>query len=159
MASATRRRACTRRHVRTGRSSLHIITFRFTPDGNFTRCTTILVHGRMDQGTAIGLAGEAARQQGREPWLTDVNTVPAPRATPALDALCRRHTAFASFVALLTATAGYRPTIRLDLAGRDGLTLAKAYDRTQAAWGDKRRAFVTGEIAQPSAKRGAHGRI
>lgn len=47
-------------------------------------------------------------------------------------------------LALLTAAAGYRPTIRLDLLGRDGLALALAYDRQQAAWGDPRRAFVTG---------------
>ncbi len=30
--------------------------------------------------------------------------------------------------------------------GHDGVVLAQAYDRAQAAWGDKRRAFVTGEI-------------
>ena len=157
MAWTTRRRARRHARARTGPLSPHIVTFRFAPEGHVTRCATILIRGRMDQGAAIRLAGEAARQQGREPWLTDINTVAAPRATPALDALCRQHTAFGSFLGLLTATAGYRPSIRLDIAGRGGLALAKAYDRQQAAWGDKRRAFVTGEIARTLATGAGHG--
>jgi hypothetical protein len=48
-------------------------------------------------------------------------------------------------VTLLTAARGYRPSIRLDLLARDSLVLALAYDLQQAAWGDPRRAFVTGE--------------
>ena len=157
MASTTRRRARRRTRARSGRLLLHIITFRFAPDGHVILFATILIRGRMDQSAAISLAGQAARQQGREPWLTDINTVPAPRATPALDALCRQHTAFGSFVALLTATPGYRPSIRLDIAGRGGLALAKAYDRQQAAWGDKRRAFVAGDLARTSATGAEHG--
>jgi len=76
--------------------------------------------------------------------------VPAPRPTRALDALTRRHTAFPGFVALLTAARGYRPSIRLDLLRQDGLVLAMAYDRQQAAWGDLRRAFVSGSLPAPA---------
>ena len=66
-------------------------------------------------------------------------------------------TAFSSFIALLTAAAGYRPTIRLDLMGHDGLALARAYDRWQARWGDPRRAFVTGDLP-PRRARGVASR-
>jgi hypothetical protein len=107
----------------------------------------------MDQTAAIGLAGVEAAGRGREPWIIDIRTVPAPRVTPALDTICRRHTAAADFVQLLTAPAGYRPSIRLDLMGREGLRLAAAYDRAQAKWGDKRRAFVTGEVPKPTPRR------
>lgn len=68
-----------------------------------------------------------------------------------LNALCRRLTAFRSFRALLTAEADYRPSIRLDLFGRDGAVLAKAYNRAQADRGDPRRAFVTGKLPARSA--------
>jgi hypothetical protein len=85
----------------------------------------------------------------------DIRTVPAPRATPLLDVLCRAHTAFPSFLALLTAPAGYRPSIRLDLTGRDGLQLARAYDRAQARWGDERRVSVTGDLPRRLAGAGA----
>ncbi len=74
----------------------------------------------MDQTAAIGLAGAEAAIRGREPWIIDIRTVPAPRLTPALDAICRRHAAAADFVQLLTAPAGYRPSIRLDLKGGKG---------------------------------------
>ena len=74
--------------------------------------------------------------------LTDIRSVPAVRATPYLDTLCRRHTAFPSFLALLTAAGGYRPSIRLDLTGPEGGTLARAYDAWQTRWGDPRRAYV-----------------
>ena len=70
-----------------------------------------------------------------------------------MDALARKLTAFPTFVALLTTAAGYRPSLRLDLLGRDGLALARAYDRTQAAWGDPRRAFVTGRVRRQAAIR------
>lgn len=84
----------------------------------------------------------------------DIRTVPAPRATPVLDAICRRHTGFASFLDLLTAPAGYRPSLRLDLIGREGAMPARAYDQVQARWGDQRRAFVSGKIApRPAAAR------
>lgn len=79
---------------------------------------------------------------------------------PALDALVRRCTAFPDMLALLTAAAGYLPSIRLDLLRRDGLLLARAYDRQQARWGDPRRACVSGQVprqqrAQPSSLGGA----
>ena len=152
-AASRRRRPQRRRRAQTGPLSLHIATFRFAHEGHVQRMTTVLIRGRMSQSAAISLAGNEAQGRGREPWLTDIRTVAAPRATPALDAICQRHTAFRSFVELLTATAGYRLSIRLDLMGREGLLLAKAYDRKQAAWGDKRRAFVSGDLPQP----GRHG--
>ena len=62
MASTARRRARRRTRARSGRFSLHIVTFRFAPDGHVTRFATILIRGRMDQGAAIGLAGKAAGQ-------------------------------------------------------------------------------------------------
>lgn len=150
MTAASRRRRPRRGRAQSGPLSLHIVTFRFAQEGYVQRTTTVLVRGRMSQSVAISLAGNEAQGQGREPWLTDIRTVAAPRATPALDAICQRHTAFQSLVELLTATAGYRPSIRLDLMGREGLLLAKAYDRRQTAWGDKRRAFVSGDMPQQS---------
>ena len=140
-----RRRKRTRAVVDSRRLSLHIFSFRFAPENGHSRFGTVLVRGRMDQVNAMDEAHAVARGQGREPWLLDINSVPALRATPALDMLCRRHTSFRSFLELLTAPAGYRPSIRLDLLGRDGAALARAYDRTQAKWGDTRRAFVTGQ--------------
>lgn len=125
---------------------LHVFAFRFAREGFHTPHTTVLVRGRMGHVAAIGLAHDEARRRGRNPACRDVMTVPAPRPTPALDALARRCTQFPTMLALLTAAAGYRPTIRLDLLGRDGLALALAYDRQQARWGNPRRAFVTGEL-------------
>lgn len=145
-AALRRRRLRARRRTQNGPLSLHIVTFRFAREGKFEHMATVLIRGRMDQNAAIGLAGAEARGPGREPWLTDIRTVPAPRPTPTLDGICRQHTASHSFVELLTAPADYRPSIRLDLIGHDGVVLARAYDRMQAALGDKRRAFVTGEI-------------
>lgn len=153
MPSAACRRGRRRRRRYTGPTLLHIFTFAFAREGLHQRLATILVRGRMDQTAAIGLAGAEAASRGREPWIIDIRTVPAPRLTPALDAICRRHTAAADFVQLLTAPAGYRPSIRLDLMGREGLRLAAAYDRAQAKWGDKRRAFVTGEVPKPTQRR------
>ncbi len=125
---------------------LYIAEFRFAKEGVNTRYATVLVRGRMGQVDAMDPAYDEARRRGREPSLTDISTVPAPRPMPALDALARRCTAFPTMLALLTAAAGYRPSIRLDLQGREGLLLARAYDRQQARWGDTRRAFVTGEL-------------
>ena len=139
-----------RRHpqnrARTGPMRLHIVSFRFAAEGPLRRMTTVLVQGRMDQCAAMKQAAAEAGTRGPEPWLTDINTVPPLRATPALDAICRRHTAFPTFLALLTQPAGYRPSIRLDLMGQEGAVLARAYDRVQAKWGDPRRAFVSGNV-------------
>jgi len=141
-----RRRRGRRRPAKRFPDQLHIFEFRLTPEGLHPRFATVLVRGRMGQNAAIGPAHDQARLRGREPFCTDIRTVPPPRPTSHLDALAQRHTAFPSFVALVTATAGYRPTLRLDLIGHDGLVLARAYDRWQARWGDPRRAFVTGEL-------------
>jgi len=146
-----RRRTCRRRDP----IALHIFSFRFTDAGLHPRFGTVLVRGRMDRIAAIGPAYTAAAKQGREHFCINIRTVSALRATPALDALCRAHTAFPSFLALLTAPAAYRPSIRLDLTGRDGLQLARAYDRAQARWGDERRAFVTGDLPRRLAGAGA----
>ena len=141
-----RRRRRVKTRARTGPMRLHIISFRFDAEGTFRRMTTVLVQGRMDQCAAMKEASAEARTRGPEPWLTDINTVPPLRATPALDAICRQNTAFPTFLALLTQPAGYRPSIRLDLMGQDGEVLARAYDRMQAKWGDPRRAFVSGDV-------------
>ncbi len=128
-------------------TELHILEFDASGWNNPGRAATVLVRGKMGQVAAISLAYDQARAFGHGfAFCTRTRTVPAPRPTPALDALTRRLTAFPTFVALLTAAAGYRPSLRLDLLGRDGLLLARAYDRTQAAWGTPRRAFVTGCI-------------
>lgn len=143
------RRRCSRRRRPVQRPSeeLHIVTFQTLPAGLHPQFATILVRGRMGQDAAMDLARAQARPMSAEAsLLTDISTVLAPRPTPALDALTRRHTAFPGFVALLTAARGYRPSIRLDLLGRDGLVLALSYDRQQAAWGDPRRAFITGQV-------------
>ena len=144
--SALRRAAQARRAKRLRPVQLHVFSFDFPGTRGFRRAANVLVRGKMGQVAVIGPAGEQARALGHgAAFCTDIHTVPAPRPTPALDRLCHRHTAFPSFLALLTAAAGYRPSIRLDLLGRDGAVLARAYDRQQAAWGDPRRAFVTGD--------------
>ncbi len=133
---------------------LHAFNFDFPKSRGFRRAAIVLVRGKMGQVAAIGPAGEQASTLGYgAAFCTDIHTVPAPRPTPALDRLCRQHTAFSTFLALLTAAAAYRPSIRLDLLGRDGAVLARAYDRQQAAWSDPRRAFVTGDV--PAAGRPA----
>jgi hypothetical protein len=142
------RRRRVRRPARNGPMRLHIVSFRFAPEGQFRRASTVLIYGRMDQAAAMKLAAVEAGIQGPEPWLTGINTVPPLRATPALDRICRQHTASATFLALLTQPAGYRPSLRLDLMGRDGVVLARAYDRVQAMWGDPRRALVWPRHAQ-----------
>ena len=146
-----RRRSRRRIRVQRYPEQLHIVTFRMPPTGLVPQLTTILVRGKMGQHAAMDLACKQARPMAAEaPFLTDISTVPAPRPTRALDALTRRHTAFPGFVALLTAARGYRPSIRLDLLRQDGLVLALAYDRQQAAWGDPRRAFVSGSLPAPA---------
>ena len=145
--STIRRAAQARRAERLRPVQLHVFSFDFPAAGGFRRAATVLVRGKMGQDAAIGPAGEQARALGHgAAFCTDIHTVPAPRPTPALDRLCRMHTAFPSFLALLTAAAGYRPSIRLDLLGRDGDVLARAYDRQQSAWCDPRRAFITGDV-------------
>ena len=67
--------------------------------------------------------------------------------------LARKLTMFPSDVALLAAATGCRLSLRLDLPGRDGLALARAYDRAQAAWGDPRQAFVAGCVRRQAAIR------
>jgi len=146
-----RRQSRRRRPVQRPSEELHVITFRTLQTDLHPQFATILVQGRMGQDAAIDLARAQARPMSAEaPLLTDISTVPAPRPTPALDRLTQRHTAFPGFVALLTAARGYRPSIRLDLLGRDGLVLALAYDRQQAAWGDPRRAFISGNLPAPA---------
>ena len=144
---AVRRRASRRRRpARRCPEQLHVFSFTLPGVAGRRRAVTVLLRGKMGQDAAIPLAGAQARARMPGAFCMDINSVPAPRPTPALDALVARHTAFPSFLALLTAAAGYRPSIRLDLLGRDGLVLARAYDRQQTRWGDKRRAFVTGEV-------------
>jgi len=143
-----------REHARRRREphARHIFSFRFPAENGFRRLATILVRGHMDQAAALSAAYAEAAKRGREPWCVDIHTMPVPRATPALDAICRRHTGFTSFLELLTAPAGYCPSIRLDLAGREGAMLARAYGRMQARSGDKRRAFVTGHPVRRRAR-------
>ena len=140
------RRSRRRRPAKRFPNQLHVFEFKLKPEGLHPRFATVLVRGRMGQNAAVDPAYAQGRLRGREPFCTDIRTVPTSRPTPRLDALAQRHTASPSFVALLTATAGYRPTLRLDLIGHDGLVLARAYDRWQARWGDPRRAFVTGDL-------------
>ena len=145
--STYRRAAQARRAARLRPVELHIVSFQFPQVAGFRRAETVLVRGRMGQNAAIGPAHGRARALGfGSPFCVGVRTVPAPRPTPALDAICRRLTAFATFLELLTAAAEYRPSICLGLLGREGVILAAAYDRVQAAWGDPRRAFVTGSV-------------
>ena len=141
-----RRRARPRRTIQRHPDQLHIFTYRLEPGGLHPRFATVLVRGRMGQVAAMDPATAQAWRLGHAPMCVDINTVPPPRPTPKLDALCARHSGFRTFLELLTATAGYRPSIRLDLAGRDGLVLARAYDRQQQAWGDPRRACVSGAL-------------
>jgi len=137
---------------------LHIVLFRYPEVSGFRREASVLVRGKMGQVAAIGPAYAQAGALGHGvPFCTGIRTVPAPRPTSALDRLTRRCTALPSFLALVTAAAGYRPSIRLDLLGRDGAVLARAYDRTQAAWGDPRRAFVSGRILRQASDRSCSG--
>ena len=138
----SRRRRPARRHA----EQLHIFSFTYPAVAGHRQAVTVLVRGTMGQDATIPLAGAQARARMPGGFCTNINTVSAPRPMPALDRLTARHTAFPTFLALLTAAGDYSPSIRLDLLGRDGLALARAYDRRQAAWGDPRRAFVTGDL-------------
>ncbi len=150
--SAYRRLVLARRAERLRPVQLHIFTFHLPVERGYRRTATVLVRGKMGANAAIEPAYEQATTLGHgAPFCVDIRTVPAPRPTPRLDALCQQLTGFTSFLALLTATAGYRPSIRLDLLGREGAFLARAYDRVQSSWGDPRRAFVTGEMPVASA--------
>jgi hypothetical protein len=140
------RRSRRRRPARRDPEQLHIFSFIYLAMAGHRQAVTVLVRGTMGQDAAVLLAGTQARARMPGGFCTGINTVPAPRPTPALDTLVARHTAFPTFLTLLTAAGGYRPSIRLDLLGRDGLALARAYDRQQAAWGDPRRAFVSGDL-------------
>ncbi len=156
--SSPRCPARTRQPKRPRRQELHIVQFRFPGVHGFQREATVLVRGGMGQVAALGPAYDQAGALGHgAPSCTGIRSMPAPRPTPRLDALCRRHTSFSSFVALLTAVGGHRPSLRLDLTGRDGAVLARAYDRTQAAWGDPRRAFATRREAGPPAPQRQQG--
>ena len=159
MSRSAHRRAAQARHAeRLPSVQLHIFSFDCPEADGFRRTATVLVRGKMGQLAAIGHAYDQAHTLGHgPPFCTGINTVPAPRPTPALDALARKLTASPTFVALLTAAAGYRPSLRLDLLGCEGLVLARAYDRTQAAWGDPPRAFVTGRIPRQAATRSSCG--
>ena len=141
-----RRRSRRRRPAQRHPEQLHVFSFTRSTAAGHRQALTVLVRGKMGQDAAVPLAGAQGRERMPGALCTDINSVPAPRPTPALDALTIRHTAFPTFLALLTAAGGYRPSIRLDLLGRGGLALARAYDRQQAAWGDPRRAFVTGDL-------------
>ena len=130
---------------------LYIFSFHFPKENGFRRHATVLVRGKMGQNAAMRPAYEQAGALGHgAPFCVNIRTVPAPRPTPRLDALCRQLTAFTSFLGLLTAAAEYRPSIRLDLLGREGMILARAYDRAQSSFGDPRRAYVTGEMRTTS---------
>jgi len=121
---------------------LNIFSFTYAREERITRADTILIRSRRGHADLIGQAYDEAHSRGPHPFLVDINSVPTPHATPRLDKLCRRHTASPTFLALLTAPAGYRPSIRLDLTGPEGRTLAAAYDVWQTRWGDPRRALV-----------------
>lgn len=142
---AGRRRRRRRRTRRVFPDRLHAFEFRSASGGGHPRFAPVPVPGKMDQVAAVDSAGEQARRLGRAPLCTGVHTVSPPWPTPALDALVRRCTAFPSFLALLTAAAGYHPSIRLDPTGGEGLLPARAYDDRRARWGDPRRAYVTGD--------------
>ena len=135
-----------RRHApkrATGLMMLHIFSFTFERQQWFTPAATILIRSRRGHTDLISQAYDEAQGRGVWPFMVDITTVPAPRPTPLLDRLCQLHTALPAFLALLTAPAGYRPTICLDLTGPEGRVLADAYDAWQTRWGDRRRALVS----------------
>ena len=126
----------------------HVFTFGFfdADDRRTGRLAAVVVRGKMGQTGAIPAAYDKARTIAPGPYCIDIRTYPSrllPQSTPHLDRICARHTNFRCFLELLVAVAGYIPSIRLDLLGRDGAVLARAYDRAQERLGDPRRAFVT----------------
>ena len=146
---AYRRAVQARRRSRAHPMEAHVFTFRFYgPDDRRTgQLAAVVIRGKMGQVGAIPAAYEKAQTIAASPFCIDIRSCPSrllPERTPHLDRICSEQTAFRSFLDLLIAVAGYRPTIRLDLMGRDGVDLAWAYDRVQTRRGDPRRAFVTG---------------
>ncbi len=149
---AWQRAARARRRMRAHPMEAHVFTFVFFgPDDRRTgRLGAVVVRGKMGQTGAIPAAYDKARAIAAGPFCIDIRTHPSralPERTPHLDRICVAHTGFRCFVDLLIAVAGYCPSIRLDVMGRDGVVLAAAYDRVQARLGDNRRAFVTGVLA------------
>ena len=145
---ARQRGRCPKRHHS---MEAHVFTFAFFgPDDRRTgQLTTVVVRGKMGHTGAIPTAYEKAGTVAPGPFCVDIRTYPSrllPERTPHLDRICAEHTGFRCFLDLLVAVAGYRPSIRLDLMGRDGAVLASAYDRVQAQLGDPRRAYVTGTL-------------
>lgn len=126
----------------------HVFTFRFygADDRRTGQLGAVVVRGRIGANGAIPTAYERAATLGPNPFCVDIRSCPSralPEQAPKLDRICAEHTAFPRFLNLLVAVAGYRPSIRLDLMGQDGVVLARAYDRAQARRGDPRRAFLT----------------
>ena len=149
---ASQRVVRVRRQMRAHPMEAHVFTFRFYgPDDRRTdRLAAVVVRGKMGQTGAIPAAYEKARTVAPGPFCIDIQTYPSrvlPERTEQLDRLCAQHTGFRCFLDLLVAVAGYRPSIRLDVMGRDGVVLARAYDRAQERLGDPRRAFITGKVA------------
>ena len=143
-----RARQRARSRMRAHPMEAHVFTFAFFgPDDRRTgQLATVVVRGKMGHTGAIPTAYEKARMVAPGPFCVDIRTHLSrrlPERTPHLDRICAEHTGFRCFLDLLVAAADYRPSIRLDLMGRDGMVLAKAYDRAQARLGDQRRAFVT----------------
>ena len=137
-----------RRRMRAHPMEAHVFTFTFygLDDRRTGRLASVVVRGKMGQTGAIATAYEKARIVAAGPFCIDIRTYPSrllPESTPHLDQICRAHTGFETFLDLLVAAGGYRPSIRLDLMGREGVSLARAYDRVQARLGDPRRAFVS----------------
>ncbi len=128
--------------ARRRRPLLHIFTFAYPEKDGFRRQEVVLLQSRDDQVALLPQAYADARLRGSQPYATDIRSVPPPRPTPRLDRLCRQCTAFPDFLALLIAPGGYYPSIRLDLVGKAGRTLARAYDKQMAAWGDTRRTLL-----------------
>ena len=146
---AWRRASPERRRSRAHPMEAHVFTFRFYgPDDRRTgQLATVVVRGKMGQTGAIAAAYTKAHAIAASPFCIDIQSCPSrhlPERSPHLDRICSEQTGFGSFLDLLIAVAGYRPSIRLDLMGRDGAELARAYDRVQTRRGDPRRAFVTG---------------
>jgi hypothetical protein len=128
--------------MRAARRLLHIFAFSYPANFGFTRKETVLIRSRSEQRTVIPEACARVRSIASEPFATSIRSVLAPRPTPALDRIRQRHTAFGAILALLTGPGGYRPSIRRDLMGRDGPTLARACDMHQSQWGDSRRVLI-----------------
>lgn len=146
--SASQRARLARRRMRAHPMEAHVFTFKFYgPDDQRTgRLATVVIRGKMGQTGAIPAAYEEAEAIAPGPFCMNIRTYPSrllPERSPSLDRICARHTGFRCFLDLLVAVAGYRPSIRLDLIGRDGVVLARAYDRAQERLGSPKRAFMT----------------